>query len=208
MKKLSRTFKFSIVFSSALLVWVLIAPYLAKILIVEKPLKKADAILILGGSATYIERTQKAAELYRNNVSDKILLTDDGERGGWNQREETNLKFVELARRSLTAGGVPAQNIEILEPQVAATIDEARLLADTAKARNLKKILLVTSAYHTRRALWIFEKTAANDQIEIGIESPETGIETAAPPMWWITPRGWQNVGGEYVKFVYYWMFY
>lgn len=208
MKKFSRTFKISIFLLLAILSWFAFAPFLAKFLIIEKPLEKADAILVLGGSSTYIERTQKAAELYENGVAEKVLLTDDGGRGGWNKTEKTNLKFVEMARRNLVLQGVPAENIEVLEPTVAATIDEARLLAETARARNLKKILLVTSAYHTRRALWIFEKVAAKEEIELGIESPETGIETPPPQMWWKNRRGWQTVGGEYVKFVYYWWFY
>ena len=208
MKKLSRTFKILIVLLLALLLWVAFAPVLANCLIVEKPLEKADAILILGGSSTFTERTQKAAELYKSGVADKVLLTDDGTRGGWNRAEQTNLKFVEMARRNLIAQDVPAENIEILEPTVTATVDEARLLDEAARTRNLKKIMLVTSAYHTRRALWIFEKIAAADKIEFGIASPPTGIETAPPQMWWTKLRGWQNVGGEYVKFVYYWMFY
>ncbi len=190
------------------MLWVAFAPCLAKLLIVAKPLEKADAILVLGGSSTFVERTQKAAELCRAGVSDKILLTDDGNRGGWNKAEQTNLKFVELARRNLIAQGVPAEKIEILPSTVNATIDEAKLLADTAESKNLHKVLLVTSAYHTRRALWIFEKTAAHRSIEIGIASPLTGIETPPPPMWWTKSRGWQTVGGEYLKFVYYWMFY
>ncbi len=191
-----------------LLLWVAFAPFLAKCLVVEKPLEKADAIMVLGGSATYIERTQKAAEIYHTAIADKILLTDDGNRGGWNKAEQTNLKFVELARRNLVSQGVPAEKIEVLPSTVDATIDEANLLAKTAQTENLHKILLVTSAYHTRRALWIFEKTAANLPIEFGIESPPTGIETPPPQMWWTKPRGWQSVGGEYLKFVYYWMFY
>ena len=66
-------------------VWIFAAPFLATNLIIEKPLEKADAIFVLGGSSVYFERTQKAAELYKKGVSDKIFLTDDGERGGWSQ---------------------------------------------------------------------------------------------------------------------------
>jgi hypothetical protein len=62
-KKFGRITKISIVLLTLLLIWILFAPFLAERLIVEKSLEKADAILILGGSATYLERTQKATEV-------------------------------------------------------------------------------------------------------------------------------------------------
>ncbi|MDQ3087259.1 MAG: YdcF family protein [Acidobacteriota bacterium] len=70
-----------------------------------------------------------------------------------------------------------------------------------------KPILIVTSAYHSRRALWTFEKVFATEDVKIGIESAPTGQQT--PPFyWWLTARGWQMVAGEYVKSLYYWVCY
>jgi hypothetical protein len=58
--------------------------------------------------------------------------------------------------------------------------------------------------------LWIFEKTAAeeNANLEFGIESPPLGRQTPHAQIWWLTPRGWRDVAGEYLKFAYYWLFY
>src|SRR5690349_15957419 len=110
-----RAFKLLIVFLILLITWALVAPFLAKNLIVEKPLERAGAILVLGGSHTYVERTEKAAELFRAGVATKIYLTDDGQQAGWSAAEQRNPPFVELARNSLIANGVAAENIEILE---------------------------------------------------------------------------------------------
>ncbi len=49
--------------------WIFIAPFLAKNLIVEKPVEKADAIWVLSGSAAYIERNQEAAQAYKKGVA-------------------------------------------------------------------------------------------------------------------------------------------
>ena len=208
--KSSRAFKFAVVLLLAFLAWILLAPSAAKFLIVEKPLAKADAIFILSGSSVYVERTQTAAELYRENIAPRVILTDDGERGGWSRLEERNPPFAEIARRKLIEQGVPAASIEILSPTVSGTIDEARLLAETAKRENLHSVLLVTSAYHTRRTFSTFEKIAAenNLQIEIGIAHAPTGIQTPPPEIWWLSPRGWQWVAGEYVKMLFYWVYY
>lgn len=210
MKKGTRIFKFLAAFLLLGLAWIFGAPYLAEYLVVEKPLARADAILVLGGSATYRERTSKAAELFKAGVTNKILVSDDGTRGGWSRAEQRNMPYVELARRNLIAQGVPAENIEALEPKVSGTIYEARGLAETAKAENLNSVVLVTSAYHTRRALRTFEREFAQENlpIETGIEYAPTGWQTPSPSVWWHSAFGWQAVAGEYVKSVYYWLSY
>ena len=205
-----RVFKWLIGLLIFLIAWIFLAPFPAKNLIVEKPLEKADAILVLAGAHTYIERTQKAAELFRKGAAPRIYLTDDGEFAGWSRDEQRNPPFVELARAALIADGVAAENIEILKPTVTGTIDEARILSERARAANLKSILLVTSAYHTRRALATFQKifTENKQTVELGIASPPPGINTPPPSRWWLSPFGWQIVVGEYVKSAGYWVYY
>ena len=193
-----------------LLAWIFAAPFFAENLIVEKPLIHVDALLVLGGASTYVERTQKAFELYQSGVAAKIFLTDDGERSGWSRVEKRNPPYVELAQKRLISLGVPAENIEILQPQVAGTIDEARLLLAKTQNEKLNKILIVTSAYHTRRALWTFERefAAAYMTTELGIAAAPTGEQTPPPEFWWFSGRGWNLVAGEYLKFVVYWAYY
>ena len=192
------------------LIWLFLAPFLARNLIIEKPLDKADVILVLGGSSTYIERTQKAAELFKKGAAPKIYLTDDGEQAGWSKIEKRNPPYFELARNSLIAQGVPPENIEILEPQVTGTIYEARILSEKAKSANLKSVLIVTSAYHTRRAFSTFQRifTENNQLTELGIVSPPTGEQTPPPFSWWLSANGWNFVAGEYVKSFVYWVYY
>jgi uncharacterized SAM-binding protein YcdF (DUF218 family) len=197
--------------------WCLVAPLLAKLLIVEKPLSRADAILVLAGSATYRERTAKAAEIFRSGVAAHIFLTDDGERSGWSHAEQRNIPYVELARRNLIENGVPPDKIEILEPPVAGTIDEARVLRrKIADEPVYQSVLLVTSSYHTRRVLQTFERIFAEEnrqggetsKPEIGILGVPPGEQTPPPSVWWLTPFGWTMVAGEYLKLIYYWAFY
>lgn len=80
--------------------WTLVAPTLARSLIVERPLAHADAILVLSGSAVYKERTREAAQLYNQNVAPVVMITNDGGHAGWSSDEQTNLPFVELENAS------------------------------------------------------------------------------------------------------------
>lgn len=188
-------------------VWVGVAPVLARWLIVERPLDRTDAILVLSGSAAYKERTAKAAELYRKGVAPIVFITNDGERAGWDSGEQGNPPFVELEQRELLAGGVPPDAITVLPGVVTGTDIEARALAAEVDRHPLSSVLVVTSAYHTRRALWTFDRIVAAKGVVIGIEHAAIGDRTPSLNWWWLSLTGWQMVGLEYVKSAVYWVF-
>ncbi len=188
-------------------VWAVVAWGAARFLIVDTPLNRADMIVVLSGSAVYKERTERAAEYYHQGLSDRILLTNDNLRGEWSSAEQRNPFFYERARDNLLRLGVPADRILVLYRPVSGTYDEAEALKEYAVANKLRSLLVVTSAYHSRRALWTLSRVFAGTGIEIGLQSVETGEQTPAPVTWWFHLRGWQMVGGEYVKNVYYRVF-
>ncbi len=202
------TAKFLLFFILAIVLWAAIAPLLAERLVVEKPLSRADALFVLAGSSAYIERTNKAAELFKQGIAPKIVLTDDDEKTGWSRAERRNIPYVEMAQRNLAARGVPAEAVEVIKPIGSGTIYEAQIFQEKAARDNLKTVLLVTSAYHTRRTLWTFERVFAGANVELGIVSPAVGEQTPSPFYWWLFPRGWNFVAGEYVKSAYYWLYY
>ena len=191
------------VFVAFLLLW-LIAWIGARALIVSAPLERADAIVVLSGSSTLAERTQHAAQLYSQNRSQRILLTTDNQQGGWSRTEQRNPYFHEIAINELTRSGVPAQNIEVITPPVDSTWDEAMLVTEYAKKQKLGSILIVTSAYHSRRALWSFRTLMHDTNIQVGLDPVPTGIQTPQPATWWLHGRGWQLVLVEYFKMIYY----
>lgn len=205
---MSRGFKILLVILLMIPAWLGVAWFLAERLIVEKTLERADVILVLGGSSVYVERAQKAAELYKKGIAPKIFLSDDGERGGWSRIEQRNTPYVELTRKQLIVQGVAPENIEIFKAIGSGTIYEAREFQKIAAEKNLHSVLIVTSAYHTRRALWTFEKVSAYEKTEIGIIPAPTGEQTPPPFVWWLSSFGWDVVAGEYVKSAYYWVYY
>lgn len=172
-------------------------------LIVSVPLDRADAIVVLSGSSTIIERAQHAAKLYSEKRAPKIILTNDDRKGGWVSAEQRNPFFYEIALNELRQSGVPQQNIEILEPAVHSTWDEAILVRQYSKTHNLRSILIVTSSYHSRRALWTF-RTLIGKGTQVGLDPVPTGIQTPPPATWWLHARGWQLVFIEYLKLVNY----
>lgn len=190
--------------SCGILIWPFAAWAGAKALIKEAPLETADAILVLGGSATYKERTHEATRLLFEGRSRRILITNDNMRGPWSSAEQRNLFFYERSLEELKNAGVPAQNIDVVLKPVTGTYEEAEVIRDYAQQQGLHSILIVTSAYHSRRALWVFSRVFRDTGIRIGLISARPGMESPPPATWWLSVRGWKSVPTEYVKMIYY----
>lgn len=190
--------------------WIAAAPLLADGLVVHRPLEKADAILVLSGSSEFLDRTHEATVAFKAGISAKILLTNDGHQSGWIEAEKRNPYFVERAFKELVDRGVSEDAIEILPAEVHGTDDEADIVVPFAVAKKLGSILLVTSPYHSRRALWTFERAAAKNSasLGIGVQIPAENYRYPSRLNWWMSVYGWRSVGIEYVKFAYYWLFY
>ncbi|HST52884.1 MAG TPA: YdcF family protein [Pyrinomonadaceae bacterium] len=164
----------------------------------------ADALVVLAGSSAYVERTRLAAESFVRGRAPVVLLTNDGQRGGWSREEERNPLFVERAESELKTRGVPQDGIEVVPGTVSGTFDEATRVRAYAEGRGFRSLLVVTSAYQVRRARWTFEKVFEGSGVEVSFEAVPPGDETPTPPVWWLHARGWQMVAGEYVKMIYY----
>ena len=184
--------------------WIVVAALAPRGLVVSAPLASADAIVVMSGSSAYRERTQKAAELYREGRAPLVLLTDDHTQGGWSSAQQRNPYFVERAIDELMNAGVPREQIRVAPGFATSTREEALLLKDFAVGEGLKSLLVVTSSYHSRRTLGCLRQTFAGTGTTIGLEPVGDG----EPAFWWLRPEGWRTVGIEYVKLIYYWFKY
>ena len=196
-----RLLKWVLVF---IVVWGILAWVAARALIVSAPLDSADAIVLLRGSSTYVERTQNAALLYRLRRAPLVLLTDDHTQGGWSSAVQRNPYFVERATDELIKQGVPVEKIRIIPGMPSGTHDEVLVIKDYASAQRLRSLLVVTSAYHSRRALRRLHQAFAGTETVVGLDPVPPGSQTPSPAFWWLQVEGWRIVGGELVKLVYY----
>ncbi len=206
--RLRRRIQIQKIVSCCILFWLFAAWAAGQYLITEAPLDKADAIVVLGGSATYKERTREAARLFHEGRSQRIVITNDNARGPWSSAEQRNLFFYERSLEELKNAGVPSQSVEVVMKPVASTYEESEVIRDYAREHGLQSILIVTSAYHSRRALWVFSKVFRDTGIRVGLMSAMRAEESPPPLTWWLTLQGWKLVPTEYVKMVYYQIHY
>jgi uncharacterized SAM-binding protein YcdF (DUF218 family) len=184
--------------------WMLAAPFAARLLIVRSEPSRADAIIVLSGSAVYAERLRHAASLYHQGRARAIVLTDDGLAGRWSRERQRNPRSIERGLDLLLGSDVPADHLVMLPGRVRSTYDEALAAQAYTRAHRLNSLLIVTSPYHARRALWVFNRVLAADGVAVGVDPVPPGDQSPPPAVWWLSRSGWQNVAGEYPKFLYY----
>ena len=187
-----------------LVAWSLLAWIAAEGLIVNSKLEHADALVVLAGSSTYLERTRHAARLFHEGQAPRILLTNDAVKGGWSITEERNPLFIERAVAQLRQEAVPADRIEMVPGVVQNTYEESQRLLEYAQIHHLKSILVVTSAYQSRRALWVLRRVFAGSGVQVGLEAVTPGEQAPRALSWWLYPLGWKMVPLEWIKLGYY----
>src|SRR6266849_923300 len=192
-----RVWRFTIIFAVA---WPVLAWLAAEALIVNAEPTHADALVVLAGSSTYVERTHQAAQLFKEGRAPKVILTNDNQESGWSAELQTNPLYVQRAAIELKSCGVPEVKIEILPETVSSTRDEATRVREYAASSGLHSILVVTSAYQVRRARWTFDQMFAGSGVSISFSSVPPGDQTPRPLTWWLHRRGWSMVASEYVK--------
>jgi uncharacterized SAM-binding protein YcdF (DUF218 family) len=129
------------------------------------PLRYSDAIILLAGD--YKERVPTAVELYKKGYSKKIILTNDGVGGGWSDKYNRNLTVIEWTEEDLVKLGVSRENIVKLPFYKSGTIYDSMIAVRYARLNNFKRMIVVTSGYHARRALWCFRLSSEENPIEI-----------------------------------------
>lgn len=126
---------------------------------------KSDAIVLLAGNSR--ERGPVAAALFHDGYADRIILTNDGVCSSWSTKYNRNLFQVEWTEEDLVNAGVPRERIVRLPFYGSSTMHDALAVRGHVVQHDLKKLVLVTSDYHVRRALWSFREVFADHPVEM-----------------------------------------
>ena len=166
----------------------------ARLFRVDDPAPSDALVLLLGGSH---HRPVKAAELYRQGLAPMILM------GESTVNERVNLNESKLASELLIRHGVPAGAIHILPGGVVtSTREEAMRVRDYARDHPIRRVTLVTTAFHTARARWIFRRVLRGTGIEVraaAVAHPEFDESS-----WYTRDEGLVHYFDEAFKTVYY----
>jgi uncharacterized SAM-binding protein YcdF (DUF218 family) len=147
--------------------------------IVSEPFEHANAILVIGDDNFSGDRAARAAELYRAGQAPTVVASG--------RRLRTYAGIAELIDRDLENHGVPSTFVVRFAHDASSTIEEARALNHLVAERHWRRLILVTSNYHARRARYIFRKILPSDiSLEV-VGAPDSDFD---PDSWWQTHRG------------------
>jgi uncharacterized SAM-binding protein YcdF (DUF218 family) len=154
-------------------------------LVVEDPLVKSKAIVVLSGAMPL--RAIEAAKLYRSGYAPEVWITHSAEPG--ETLKGTGISFAGedyYNKLVLIHEGVPPQAIHVLEPPIVNTADEIKVAA-AALARgngNDRVVILVTTKAHTRRVRLLWRRLSSGQNQAIVRSAVGDPFD---PGHWWRT---------------------
>jgi len=168
-----------------------------QVLVVDDPPEQADAIVVVAGRTP--NREAAAAALFREGRAPRVLVSRQFVPAPVQRLLDLGIRRLDFQGESVAAleqFGVPRDAIVILDQPVEITETELRLVAAVARDRGWRRLVLVTTEFHSRRvqAIWRRETGGA-------IEARLAGVpdECSGGDAWWRRRRCSESVLHEYL---------
>jgi uncharacterized SAM-binding protein YcdF (DUF218 family) len=159
--------------------------------VVDEPPQISDAIVILSDDDYDAVRASRAADLYRASWAPRIVASG--------RTLRPYISIAELMQHDLTDRGVPATAVVRFPNRARNTLEEAGAVSEFLSTHGWKKIVVVTSNYHTRRARFIYEHTLVPGTGLRVISAPDPAYD---PNSWWRTREGLKTFFYELVGYI------
>jgi uncharacterized SAM-binding protein YcdF (DUF218 family) len=153
--------------------------FAAEFWMVNDPAVPSDAIVVLGDDNFPGDRAFHAAELYRDGMAPVVVASG--------RMLRANAGIAELMQHDLESFGVPSSSIVKFPSRAANTREEAEALKGLIDSRGWKRILVVTSNYHARRARFIYERVMPSS---VSVRVSAAHDSEFDPSRWWETRVG------------------
>lgn len=161
--------------------------WLGDFLTVEQEPVRADLIVVLAGDS-YGHRILKGAELVKRGFAPLVLVSGPP---GYYDLHENELAIPFAVRR-----GYPAEYFIPLPNEAHSTKEEAGALLPELERRGARRVIVVTSDFHSRRAL----RTLRARWTGIDIRMVPASDEFFTPHGWWHSREGRKTFLLEWTK--------
>ena len=172
----------------------------AKYFTVSNATSGADAIVVLSGGK--FTRIPHAIKLFEEGYASEILLTDEKKRDIRFSHLFPNNEMIAKAMIEELGLSVPVSLIQSKKGGATSTFDEAYDLLKLSEKKRYLHLILVTDAFHSRRAYHAFQSVFKDAGIKIEI-SPASN-EIFNENNWWTSDRGISAYVLESIKYPVY----
>jgi len=172
----------------------------AKFFTVNNATPGADVIVVLSGGKD--TRIPHALKLFEEGYAPEILLTDEKKRNfRFAHLFPTNEMIAQTMIEELEMS-VPVSTIRSQKGGATSTFDEAYDLLKLSEKKRYGHLILVTDAFHTRRAYHAFQTVF--EDTEIKIEMSASSNEIFNVNNWWTSDQGISAYVLESIKYPVY----
>lgn len=164
----------------------------------QDPAEKADLMVVLSGGA--FDRGNEGARLYKEGYAQHIICP------GGNMEEillalGDTLYESDVCKKNIVRNGIPDSLVTVLHYGTS-TREEADTILGYCKEHHIKKIIVVTTLFHTRRAGSVYKKRFAAEGITVLMRGAhDTNYDE---DHWWQSEYGMIALNNEYMKSLYY----
>lgn len=169
-------------------------PAIGQFLVVSEPVDRADAIVVLAGNAP--DRLRHGRQLFDAGYAPLLVVSDERVR-----THGLDTTWYRLFQAGVAAPGLPPGAVIVLDPPPESTIDEATRAAALLESRGLHSAILVTDAFHTRRASLLFAAQFRHRGLVVRTSAVPNGVDLAH---WWLDSVASRSVVEEYAKLLAY----
>jgi uncharacterized SAM-binding protein YcdF (DUF218 family) len=173
---------------------------LGRWLVVQDPLERSGAIVVLSGGMPY--RAMEGAKIYMEGIAPQVWLTRSL---GPPELEELHIDYESeetYNRKILISEGVPDSAIRVLDPIITNTVDEERAVFAEMRRSGVGRVIIVTSPPHTRRVRTLWRKLAPSG-LEAIVRASSTDHYDANH--WWRNTRDALDVVREVLGLLNAW---
>lgn len=167
-------------------------------LVKQNPLEKSDAMFVLSGRP--FERGIAAMNIFFDGYADSVIcmgstIPQDISALGYNYTEAELIKHFLCHRMQIP------ENVVITLLEGSSTYEESEAILEYAIEHKLKKIIIVSSSFHTRRIQQTFRNKFEDKGIQIIVRGHAAKHKAQN---WWKEEHELINVNNEYIKLMYY----
>ena len=160
--------------------------------------EKADLMVVLSGSA--FDRGNEGARLYKEGYAKRIICP------GGNLEQlflilGDTVYESDLCKRNIIRNGVADSLVTVLHYGTS-TREEADTILGYCKEHQIKKLIVVTTLFHTRRAGSVYKKRFAAEGITVLMRGAHAS--DFDEDLWWQNEYGLIGLNNEYMKTLYY----
>lgn len=173
-------------------VWFLVLPFLGRYLLLADGPCQADAVVVLAGDDSGA-RALVALGLLEHHYAPVAIVSGahfiyEKPEAGWQ-------------RSLMLEHGAAPEAVIAWQHRAESTRQEAGLLVRELERRGIRKFILVTSNFHTRRASWTLRRTAGMPAF-CTVPAEWT---TYQPEQWWLKRESTEVVVFEWLRFGFAW---